>query len=326
MKSSKIVFGILAVAISFAACQNVEFKKSSSGIPYKIFSSSKGDSVKPNSIVKYNVIQKVKDSILFSSYANKTPFYVQIKPQTEKPDYSNIRATVEGLIAKTKEGDSIYLVQSADSLLKKNPEITMYKKGQQVITTIKVEKIYKTEEEANADAMKDQAAGYDENLKKSLAEFKKNTEAQQSIQKDDKTIEDYLTAHNIKAEKNEWGVYIETLTPGQGNKPKYGQYSNVNYKGMNLAGEVFDQGTMPVQTGLAQVVPGFAIGVSQLNKGEKARVYIPSLLAYGQQGNPPKIQPNEVLVFELEVLDITDKAPAPQPLPTPQPKDNKKQN
>jgi FKBP-type peptidyl-prolyl cis-trans isomerase FkpA len=49
-------------------------------------------------------------------------------------------------------------------------------------------------------------------------------------------------------------------------------------------------------------------------------------LAYGPQGNPPKIQPNENLIFELEVLDISDKAPAPQQLPMQQPKDNKKQN
>jgi FKBP-type peptidyl-prolyl cis-trans isomerase FkpA len=326
MKSSKIVLGILVTALAFAACQNVEFKKSSGGVPYKIFSSSKGDSAKVGSIVKYNVIQKVKDSVLFSSYTNKSPFYAQIKPQTDKPTYSNIRATVEGLLANAKEGDSIYLVQSSDSLMKENPQQTMFKKGQQVITTIKVEKVYKNEDEAKADAMKDQAAGYEENKKQGLVNFKKDTAAQASIQKDDKVIEDYLKAHNIQAEKNEWGIFIERLAPGQGAKPKFGQYSNVRYKGMNLPGEVFDQGTMPVQVGMSQVVFGFMEGVSQLSKGEKARIYIPSILGYGPQGNPPKIQPNQILIFELEVLDITDTPPAPQQQqPVQQPTDNKKQ-
>jgi len=91
-----------------------------------------------------------------------------------------------------------------------------------------------------------------------------------------------------------------------------------------LSGQVFDQGTMPVQIGMSQVVYGFMEGVSQLSKGEKARVYIPSILGYGPQGSPPKIQPNEVLIFELEVLDITDTPPAQQQQPVQQPTDNKK--
>jgi FKBP-type peptidyl-prolyl cis-trans isomerase FkpA len=325
MKSSKIVFSLLALAISFAACQNVEFKKSSAGIPYKIFSSKKGDSVHTGSIVKYQVIQKVKDSVMYSSYAQKRPEYFMVKPSAEKPNYSNIKATVEELISKTKEGDSIYLTQVTDSLVKQNPDQTMFKKGQLLITTIKVEKVYKNEEEANADYLKQQAIGYEENKKQGLVNFKKDTAAQSSIQRDDKVIEDYLKAHNIQAEKNEWGIFVERLAPGQGAKPKFGQYSNVNYKGMHLSGEVFDQGTMPVQIGVSQVVFGFMEGVSQLSKGEKTRIYIPSVLGYGPSGNPPKIQPNENLIFELEVLDISDKAPAPQQLPMPQPKDNKKQ-
>ena len=326
MKSSKIIVGILSMAIAFTACQNVEFKKSSGGVPYKIFSSSKkGDSVRSGSIIKYQVIQKIKDSILYSSYERKKPEYFQLRPVMEKAAYSNIKATVEEIISKTKEGDSIYLVQATDSLIKQNPQQTMFKKGQQLVTTIRIEKVYKTEAEANADFLKEQAAGYDENKKQGLASFKKDTAAQASIQRDDKLIDDYLKSHNIQAEKNEWGIYIERLVPGQGPKPKFGQYSNVNYKGMNLSGEVFDQGTMPVQVGMSQVVYGFMEGVSQLSKGEKARVYIPSILGYGPQGSPPKIQPNQVLVFELEVLDITDTAPAQQQQPVQLPTDDKKQ-
>jgi FKBP-type peptidyl-prolyl cis-trans isomerase FkpA len=312
MKSSKIVLSILVVAMGFASCQSVDFKKTSSGVPYKIFSSKKGDSVRQGSIVKYWVSQKVKDSVIYSSYKNKRAEYFQAQPATEKAPYTNIRATVEELILRSKEGDSLYLVQATDSLLKENPQQAVFKKGEQLITTIKIERVYKNAEEANADYLKEQASGYAENKNQGLASFKKDTAAQASIQKDDKIISDYLAAHNINAEKNEWGIYIERLAPGQGPKPNFSQYSNVNYVGKHLSGEVFDQGTMPVQIGVSQVVFGFMEGVSQLSKGEKARIYIPSALGYGQQGSPPKIQPNEVLVFELEVVDITDKDPAPQ--------------
>jgi FKBP-type peptidyl-prolyl cis-trans isomerase FkpA len=329
MKSSKIVLCILALSVIFAACQSVEFRKSSGGVPYKIFSSKKGDSVRAGTVVKYEVIQKIKDSILYSSYQRKHPEYFQVRPITEKGTYANIKGTVEEVISKAKEGDSIYLAQATDSLIKENPQQTTFKKGQQLVTTIRIEKVYKTEAEANADYMKEQASGYEENKKQGLESFKKDTAAQASIQRDDKVIEEYLKQHNIQAQKNEWGLYIETLTPGQGPKPKFGQYSNVNYKGMNLAGEPFDQGTMPVQVGVSQVVYGFMEGVSQLSKGEKARIYIPSMLGYGPQGSPPRIQPNEILIFELQVLDITDTAPVqaqPQPQqPVQQPTDNKKQ-
>lgn len=312
MKSSKIVLSTLVVAMSIAACQSVDFKKTSSGIPYKLYSSKKGDSVRQGSIVKYWVMQKVKDSVVYSSYKNGRAEYFQVQPSTEKATYTNIRATVEELISRSKEGDSLYMVQATDSLIKENPQQALFKKGEQLITTIKIEKVYKTEEEARTDAIKEQAAGYEQSKKEGLAGFKKDTAAQASIQKDDKIIADYLNAHNIKAEKSEWGIYIERLSPGQGPKPNFGQYSNVHYVGKHLNGEVFDEGTMPVQIGVSQVVFGFMEGVSQLSKGEKARVYIPSALAYGEQGSPPKIQPNEVLIFELEVLDITDKDPAPQ--------------
>jgi FKBP-type peptidyl-prolyl cis-trans isomerase FkpA len=328
MKSSKIVLGILALSIVFTACQNVEFKKSSGGVPYKIFSSKKGDSVRVGTVVKYEVMQKIKDSVLYSSYQRKHPEYFPVRASAEKASYANIKATVEEIISKAKEGDSIYLTQATDSLIKENPQQTTFKKGQQLITTIRVEKVYKSEAEANAEYMKEQASGYEENKKQGLESFKKDTAAQASIQKDDKTIEEYLKAHNIQAQKNDWGLYIETVTPGQGPKPTFGQYSNVNYKGMNLAGDVFDQGTMPVQVGVSQVVYGFMEGVSQLSKGEKARIYIPSILGYGAQGNPPRIQPNQILIFELQVLDITDTAPAQpqqQQQPVQQPGDNKKQ-
>jgi len=317
MKFSKIGLGVLAISVAIAACQNVDFKKTSAGIPYKIFSSKSGDSARPGTIVRYEVIQKIKDSVMYSSYALQQSAYAEIKPSSQPLDYANTRGNVEEILSKAKEGDSIYLVQSTDSLLKQSPQSTL-KRGEQLVTTIRVVDIYKSRDEANADIMKQEGVAYEKNKSQGLENFKKDTAAQASIQKDDKIIEDYLKAHNIQAEKNQWGLYIQRLAPGQAAKPKFGQFSNVRYKGMHLSGEVFDQNTMPVQIGISRVVFGFMEGVSELSKGEKARIYIPSLLGYGPQGNPPKIKPNEVLIFEIEVLDISDKEPAPQQQPVPQ--------
>jgi FKBP-type peptidyl-prolyl cis-trans isomerase len=312
MKSSKISIGILVVALSFVACQNVEFKKSSSGIPYKIFSSKKGDSVKVGSFVKYDVIVKTKDTVIFNSYAAKAPIFVQMKPQTEKPAYNNIRGTVEGLLLNAKEGDSLYLVQSSDSLLKQNPDMSVYKKGQQVITTIKVQKVFKTQDEANADMYKAQIPTKEElaqnykMMKENVDAFMKDSANAASLQRDDKIIEDYLKAHNINARKTEWGVYYQELAPGSGAKPTLRQYAKVNYKGMDLSGQVFDQGTYPVQIGGQGSIPGFWLGIMEMQKGGKGKVYIPSLLGYGTRGQEPKIKANELLIFELELVDVSD--------------------
>ena len=312
MKLSKTVSGVLAFTIVMASCQNVEFKKTSAGIPYKVFASKKGDSVRVGSVVKYYVVQKVKDSVFYSSYKNNRPEFFEVQPPLgEKSEYLNIKANAEEVIRKAKEGDSLYLVQSTDSLLKNPAYETVLKKGEQMVTTIKIDRVYKNVDEARTESIKEEAVNYDANKQKGLESFKKDTASQVLIQKDVQVIENYLNSKNIKAEKSEWGIFIERLAPGQGPKPGFGQYSNVRYKGMHLAGGVFDEGTMPVQVGISQVVFGFMEGVSQLRKGEKARIYMPSLLAYGEQGSPPKIEPNEILVFEIEVLDITNEAPAP---------------
>jgi FKBP-type peptidyl-prolyl cis-trans isomerase FkpA len=46
--------------------------------------------------------------------------------------------------------------------------------------------------------------------------------------------------------------------------------------------------------------------------GGKARITCPAELAYGEQGSPPTIRPNNTLVFEVQLLDIVkpDAAPA----------------
>jgi FKBP-type peptidyl-prolyl cis-trans isomerase FkpA len=316
MKISKIVFSVLAMGLTLAACQNVDFKKTSAGIPYKIFSSKSGDSVKVGSIVKYQVIQKVNDSVLYSSYDLNRPEFFQVRPSADSASYTDIKANVEQVIARAKEGDSLYFVQATDSLIKENqnPNIA-FKKGDRLITTIKIVNVYKNAEEANAAQIKEQASHYEENKAKGLESFRKDTATQALLQKEVKEIDDYLKAHNIQAEKNEWGIFIQTLTPGQGPKPNFGQYVNLNYKGMHMSGEVFDQGTMPLQIGVSRVVFGFMEGVSELKKGQKARLYIPAILGYGPQGNPPRIKGDENLIFEIEVLDITDTPPSPQQQP-----------
>ena len=315
MQISKNLFGILSAALVLTACNNVDFKKTTAGVPYKIFGNSKGDSIRNNNIVKFEVIQKAKDTVLFSSYKQGQPQYLQVQPVPPSLNYNDIGGNLMEILTKAKKGDSIYITQSADSLLK-DPRMAQtplpFKKGDVIITTVKIVEVYKTPEEAQAASMKDRLASSEKMDKESLERFKKDTMVQSQMAKDNKIIEDYLAKNNIQAQKADWGTYVQILNPGQGPKPRIGQFVNVHYTVSSLDGKTFETGTYPMQIGVGGSIKGFEEGVKQLAKGGKAKAYVPSMLGYGPQGSG-KIGPNQVLVFDLEVLDISDKQPAPEP-------------
>ena len=101
-------------------------------------------------------------------------------------------------------------------------------------------------------------------------------------------------------------VAVTTLTAGQGEKPTREDYVLVSYKGMLKDGTVFDQNEqMPMAVG--SVVPGFADGLVQMQRGGSYRLEIPSELAYGAEGGGP-IPPNSDLVFEVTLLDFKTQA------------------
>lgn len=324
MQLVKTAFSALALAGLLTACGNVDFKKTKSGVPYKIFSDGKGEPIRENYVVKFQIIQKVKDSVVGNTYENGGPQFLQIpssaSTNTTGGSYADIAGNVLEIMSKARKGDSIYLVQKVDSLIKVNPTLAglpFLKKGGEVITTIRIVDFYKTAEEANTARQQDYVAGYDKMQADRLSRFRKDTAVQALVGKDNAVIEAYLKSKNIQTEKTPFGVYIQTLAPGQGPKPKPGQWVNVKYSGSNLQGQVFDAGVYPLQYGMQGAIPGFEEGVGQIAKGGKARIFIPSILGYGPQGSPPKVQPNQILVFDMEVLEISDKPIQPQMQPMP---------
>lgn len=129
--------------------------------------------------------------------------------------------------------------------------------------------------------------------------------AEENIAAGQKYVAD-LQAKDPEVKSTESGLAYKIIAQGDG---KVADHSNVSviYTGKHIDGSVFDSSEgNPTEFNVDGVVAGFAEGLKLLGKGGKATLYIPGELAYGPQGQPrANIGPNEMLVFDVEVVDFS---------------------
>lgn len=105
----------------------------------------------------------------------------------------------------------------------------------------------------------------------------------------------------------ESGLQMQVLQTGTGSQnPNATDQVSVHYHGTLLDGQVFDSSVdrgQPISFGLNQVIPGWTEGVQKMVVGEKARLFIPSHLAYGNR-RAGIIEPGSLLIFDVELLGI----------------------
>jgi peptidylprolyl isomerase len=113
------------------------------------------------------------------------------------------------------------------------------------------------------------------------------------------------------------GLQYRCLQEGSGDSPSATANVNVHYSGwMVLNGEMFDSSVVrnePISFGLNQVIPGWSEGLQLMKVGEKARLWIPGNLAYGETPSQPGY-PYGTLVFDVELLSF-EEPPAPPAVP-----------
>lgn len=114
---------------------------------------------------------------------------------------------------------------------------------------------------------------------------------------------------NPKVKTTASGLQYEVLQEGDGKTmPKATDVVQVKYTGKLLDGTVFDStdknGGAPADINLEAVIPGWTEGIQLMSKGSKYRFYIPSDLAYGDQGAGGAIPGGSVIIFDVELIAI----------------------
>ncbi len=113
---------------------------------------------------------------------------------------------------------------------------------------------------------------------------------------------------NPDVQVTESGLQYKVIKQGDGPKPSATSKVTVKYTGKLIDGTVFDStdknGGEPISFGLNQVIRGWTEGLQLMPTGSKYIFYIPSELAYGDQGAGGLIPGGATLIFEIELLSF----------------------
>lgn len=294
---------VVIAAIGLTSCEKT--KTTSDGIEYTYIKEGK-EKPKNGEFVVYHFTAKTgKDSTFISSYDQPTPAYLQYNDSTES--LSGIDEIFLGL----KSGDSIVINSTAEKVFGAEGLPPFLEKDENISISIGVVDVL--EEQVFQDYFND------------LAEANQKKESEKSavqLKEDIKILEDYIAENNLDATKTESGLFYVIEEEGTGPQVEEGNTISVNYTGYVLDGTIFDTSIEKVakesntfmegrpyepiefEVGMGRVIPGWDEGLQYLKEGSKAKLLIPSTLAYGNRQASEVIKANSVLIFDVEVTDV----------------------
>jgi len=103
------------------------------------------------------------------------------------------------------------------------------------------------------------------------------------------------------------GLQYEIIKDGNGDSPLATSTVTTHYTGTLIDGTTFDSSVergQPAQFPVNGVIRGWTEALQLMKPGSKWKLFIPSDLAYGDAGSPPKIRPGEALIFEVELISV----------------------
>ena len=292
-----------ALLILAAGCKQEDFKKAPDGTEYKVIRNSNGKKAVEGDVMEVNAYAKYKDSALFNSVERSMPRFLPYDTVQLPPYFKEVH-----------EGDSLVLRQSTDSLIKYGQAAPFMKKGNYLVQSFKVVKLFPSREAADSAAKTFESAAKVINKKSAIEKVEKEMASNDSLVKaDEKIIKDYMAKNNLSGEKTKWGTYVVIDSAGTGPTISDSDVAVVNYTGRTFDDSTFDSNVLPkfghtqplyVDMSEFRVIPGWIDGLKLMRNGTKGKILIPSYLAFGANGAPPKIAPNSNLVFDIKVTDV----------------------
>ena len=107
----------------------------------------------------------------------------------------------------------------------------------------------------------------------------------------------------------ESGLQYEVITAGDGPSPELSDTVTVNYRGSLIDGTEFDSSYSrgkPLEMPIQRAIKGWQEAIPLMTVGSTWKLYVPPALGYGERGSGSTIGPNSALIFEVELLGISE--------------------
>lgn len=304
-----VVVALLAGVL--IACSNEE--KTPSGLAYKLVTKGKGTTGTPGDYIVFSMrIQDAQDSVWEDTYKNDFPAVFPVLDSGQRKDMQGLIEVLQLL----KQGDSALLKLSAKDLFEKTYRVPVPAKVDTAALFTVALRINRFYSRAQIDSLNI--------VLQARQQEKEAIRVREQRAADSVKIDTYLAAKGFAAERTPNGLRYMVLRPGSGPLAQNGDEIKVHYAGYLLddAQTLFDTSIESVATergtwvegrtyspltlvlGRGSVIQGWEEAATLMNKGARLRVFIPSHLAYGPNRVSREIGENEVLMFEMELIDL----------------------
>ena len=130
------------------------------------------------------------------------------------------------------------------------------------------------------------------------------------LKKDKELIKTYIKRHNFSMTETESGLWVEVYKPGKGANATNNKTVKIKYTVELLDGtKCYSSDSLGIKefvVGAGRVESGLDEGVLNLKVGSKARLILPPHLAFGLSGDSKKIPPRSIIVYDIELLSVSD--------------------
>lgn len=287
MRKNFFLLSALFLMLSvLTGCSNAPkgYQATDNGLYYRLFTNNGGENPQIGDLLELTMSCSVNDTVVI------LPLTKNIIPMTEPSFWSDF---VEGFSMMHK-GDSASFIVDIDSsfvnLFGYNTLPPQFSSTDIMRFEVRLDDFY-PESEFRFRMIENIKKNYPAETEKAVSE-----------------LNAYLEKNGVVAQPTSTGLYYVKTQDGTGVKPSKGSTVKAHYTGYLLDGTVFDTSIErgePIEfvLGVGQVIPGWDEGIALMSKGEKAVLYIPYYLAYGDR-DLGVIPPFSNLVFEVELIDF----------------------